>query len=354
MKSESKTGSAFTCPLPLEQYPNVLLAHGGGGKLSHQLIENMFLRAFGNPLLEAKHDGAVFDPPRCRKLAFTTDSYVVHPLFFPGGDIGTLAINGTVNDLAMCGARPLYLSAGFILEEGLQMDTLWRVVQSMTQAAKVAGVQLVTGDTKVVDRGKGDGIFINTAGIGVVETNRAISPANVRPGDAILLSGDIGRHGIAIMAAREGLELESTVLSDCAPLSGIIKALIEAGIEMHCLRDLTRGGLASALIEIAEAARLHFEINEIAVPLLEEVQGACEILGFDPFYVANEGRFISFVPSHEADRALECMHANPLGKQACSIGTVMDRKRGLVTMRSRIGASRIVDRLSGEQLPRIC
>jgi hydrogenase expression/formation protein HypE len=259
-----------------------------------------------------------------------------------------------VNDLAMCGARPLYLSAGFIIEEGLPMETLWRVVQSMSAAAREAGVQLVTGDTKVVDRGKGDGIFINTAGVGVVESPHAISPASVKPGDAILLSGDIGRHGIAIMAVREGLEFESTILSDCAPLAGIVLSLLAAGIETHCLRDLTRGGLASALIEIAEAARMHVEIEESAIPMLPDVQGACELLGFDPLYVANEGRFISFVPARDAEKALETMRAHPLGTQAGIIGTVMDEKPGLVTLRSRIGATRIVDMLSGEQLPRIC
>jgi hydrogenase expression/formation protein HypE len=352
MESEIKTGG-FVCPIPIEQYPNVLLAHGGGGRLTQQLLEKIFLPAFGNSMLGARHDGAVFDLP-AQKLAFTTDSYVVHPLFFPGGDIGTLAINGTVNDLAMCGARPLYLSAGFIIEEGLPMDTLWRIVQSMAAAAREAGVQLVTGDTKVVDRGKGDGIFINTAGIGMIEAGHPISPASIKPGDAILLSGDIGRHGIAIMAVREGLEFESTIMSDCAPLSGIVLSLIAGQIETHCLRDLTRGGLASALVEIAEAANLHLEINESAIPLLEDVKGACEILGFDPLYVANEGRFISFVPAGEAEQALRIMRAHPLGEQACIIGTVMNDKPGLVTMRSRIGATRIVDTLSGEQLPRIC
>jgi hydrogenase expression/formation protein HypE len=353
MESPLKTCNTFVCPIPIEQYPNVLLAHGGGGKLTHQLIEKMFLPAFGNPMLGARHDGAVFDLP-ASKLAFTTDSYVVQPLFFPGGDIGTLAVNGTVNDLAMCGARPLYLSAGFILEEGLPMDTLWRVVQSMTLAAGQAGVQLVTGDTKVVNRGKGDGIFINTAGVGIVESSRVISPANVRPGDAVLLSGDIGRHGISIMAVRDGLEFESTIESDCAPLSGIVMSLFAAGIEVHCLRDLTRGGLASALVEIAEASRCRFEIEETAIPILEDVQGACEILGFDPLYVANEGRFVTFVPAREAERALTQLRAHPLGEQAQIIGTVKDDTPGLVTMRSRIGASRIVDMLSGEQLPRIC
>ena len=352
MDSELKTGG-FVCPIPIEQYPNVLLAHGGGGRLTQQLLEKMFLPAFGNPMLGSRHDGAVFDLPG-RRLAFTTDSYVVHPLFFPGGDIGTLAINGTVNDLAMCGARPLYLSAGFIIEEGLPMDTLWQVVQSMAAAAKEAGIQLVTGDTKVVDRGKGDGIFINTAGIGVIESKHTISPASVKPGDAILLSGDIGRHGIAIMAVREGLEFESTIMSDCAPLAGIVSSLFAGEIEVHCLRDLTRGGLASALVEIAETARLHIEIDESRIRLLEDVKGACEILGFDPLYVANEGRFISFVPAAEAEKALHILQSHRLGAQASILGTVMDDKPGLVTMRSRIGATRIVDTLSGEQLPRIC
>ncbi|MBN1566971.1 MAG: hydrogenase expression/formation protein HypE [Acidobacteria bacterium] len=353
MTSEFKSGNSFLCPIPIEQYPNVLMAHGGGGTLTHQLIEKMFLPAFGNSLLGARHDGAIFDIPS-GKLAFTTDSYVVRPLFFPGGDIGTLAVNGTVNDLAMCGAHPLYLSAGFILEEGLPMDTLWRVVQSMKLAAEQAGVQIVTGDTKVVDRGKGDGIYINTAGVGAIDSSCAISPANVKPGDTILLSGDIGRHGIAIMAVREGLEFESAIESDCAPLSGIVLALLAEGIKVHCLRDLTRGGLASALIEIAETASLQFQIEETAIPMLEDVKGACEILGFDPLYVANEGRFIALVPAQEAERALQKMRAHPLGEKACIIGTAAEGNSGLVTMRSRIGATRVVDMLSGEQLPRIC
>ncbi len=353
MEFDVNTPNQFVCPIPIDQYPNVVLAHGGGGKLTHQLIEKMFLTAFSNTFLHARHDGAVFDPPSS-KLAFTTDSYVVQPLFFPGGDIGTLAINGTVNDLAMCGARPLYLSAGFIIEEGLPMDTLWRVVQSMALAAGKAGVQLVTGDTKVVERGKGDGLFINTSGIGVLESSQVVSPANVKAGDAVLLNGDIGRHGIAVMAVREGLEFEGTVASDCAALSEIILSLLASGIEVHCLRDLTRGGLASALVEIAEAAHFHIEIKEIAIPVREDVQGACEILGFDPLYVANEGRFISFVPALEAERMLQQMQSHALGRQACIIGTVKDYHQGLVTMRSRIGTTRVVDMLSGEQLPRIC
>ena len=344
---------SLSCPIPIDDYPHVLLAHGGGGALMHQLIERMFVPAFRNPLLEARHDGAVLDPGGGR-LAFTTDAYVVRPLCFPGGDIGSLAVNGTVNDLAMCGARPLYLSAAFILEEGLPMETLWRIVQSMRRAAEAAGVQLVTGDTKVVDRGKGDGMFITTAGIGAVSHRLTIAPASVRAGDVVLLNGDIGRHGIAIMAVREGLDFETTIQSDCAPLAGLVGSLLETGMEVHCLRDLTRGGLASALVEIAETARLRIAIEEADIPVREDVQGACEILGFDPLYVANEGRFICILPASEAERALHLMHAHPLGAEARRIGRVTADGAGLVTMRSRIGASRVVDRLSGEQLPRIC
>ena len=353
MTSDSKTGIGFTCPIPIEHYSNILMAHGGGGKLSHQLIENMFLPAFGSAALEARHDGAMLDLPPGR-IAFTTDSYVVKPLFFPGGDIGSLAVYGTVNDLAMCGARPLYLTVGFILEEGLSMDTLWRVVQSMQLAARHAGVEVVAGDTKVVDRGKGDGIFINTSGVGVVKCEQAISPACIRSGDAVILSGDIGRHGIAVMAAREGFEFETTLESDCAALSGIVLDLLSEGVEVHCLRDLTRGGLASALVEIAETARLHIEIEESAVPVMENVRGACELLGFDPVYLANEGRFIAFIPEHEAERALHRMRAHVLGKDACIIGKATAENPGLVTQRSTIGTTRIIDMISGEQLPRIC
>jgi hydrogenase expression/formation protein HypE len=341
----------LSCPIPISQYPQILLAHGGGGKLMHQLIEKIFGAAFANEYLDERHDGAALTLNGA-KLAFTTDSYVVRPLFFPGGDIGKLAVYGTVNDLAMCGARPLFLSAGFILEEGLPMETLWKIVQSMRAAAQRAHVQIVTGDTKVVDKGKGDGIFINTAGIGIIEHDLVISPKSVRPGDLILLNGDVGRHGIAIMAVREGLSFESAIESDCAPLAEVVLKLIEAGIELHCLRDLTRGGLASALNEIAQTAQVHITIDESAVPVREDVQGACEILGLDPLYVANEGRFIAFVAPQDAERALEILRT--FSSEATLIGRVLAEPRGLVTLTSRIGAQRILDMLSGEQLPRIC
>jgi hydrogenase expression/formation protein HypE len=350
---EEQKEFAPVCPIPIQQYPQVLLAHGGGGKLMHQLIEKMFVPSFQNSLLGARHDGAVFDLNGVR-LAFTTDSYVVRPLFFPGGDIGTLAINGTVNDLAMCGAKPLYLSAGFILEEGFDMEKLWRIVQSMKRSAENAGVELVTGDTKVVDKGKGDEIFINTAGVGLIEHNFVIAPSSVRPSDVILLNGDLGRHGIAIMAAREGLEFETAIESDCAALAMLVQELIESGIEIHCLRDLTRGGLASALVEISETAGLQIHIEENSIPVREDVRGACEILGFDPIYLANEGRFITFVPPTDAERALEIMNANPLGIGSHQIGRVTNASPTNVILKSKIGANRIVDMFSGEQLPRIC
>ena len=342
-----------SCPIPQSEYAQILLAHGGGGRLMHQLIEEIIVPAFRNPLLDVRHDSAVFEMGGAR-LAFTTDSYVVRPLFFPGGDIGTLAVNGTVNDLAMAGARPLYLSASFVLEEGLPVDTLRRILESMRRTADAAGVQIVTGDTKVVDRGKGDGIFITSAGVGTIEHSLCIAPSSVRPDDAVLLSGDVGRHGMAIMAMREGLEFETTIESDCAPLAGLVADLLSAGIEIHCLRDLTRGGLASALIEIAEAARIGIHIREAAIPVDEEVRGACEILGFDPLYVANEGRCVCFVPAAEAEAALRILRSHPLGKDAAIIGSAKSADRGGVTLESRIGVTRIVDMLSGEQLPRIC
>jgi hydrogenase expression/formation protein HypE len=341
------------CAVPITDQDHVTLAHGGGGRMMHNLLERIVLPAFGNQPLESRHDGAVLAVGNAR-LAFTTDSYVVHPLFFPGGDIGTLAVTGTVNDLAMCGARPLCLSAAFILEEGLPLDTLEKVVASMAATAKAASVGIVTGDTKVVDRGKGDGMFINTAGVGLVEHGLVIGPTSVRPGDAILLSGDVGRHGVAIMAVREGLQFETTIATDCAPLAEPVLALLAAGVEVHCLRDLTRGGLATSLIEIAESNLLHVEINEREIPVEENVCGACEILGLDPLYLANEGRFVAFVPAAQADRALAILRRHPVSSGAVRIGAVGDASDGLVTLRSRIGTRRILDMPSGEQLPRIC
>lgn len=342
-----------SCPIPITDYPTVTLAHGGGGTLMHQLINKMFRAAFTNPLLDVGHDGAVFSVADAR-LAMTTDSYVVRPLFFPGGDIGTLAVNGTVNDLAMCGARPLYLTLGLILEEGLPMEELWSVVQSIRDAAEQANVRIVTGDTKVVDQGKGDGIYLNTAGIGVLTHDRVIGPSSIEPGDAILLSGDVGRHGVAIMAVREGLAFESEIESDCAPVAAPILAMIEQGIEIHSLRDLTRGGLASALVEHARDGGATLEVSEAAIPVREDVQGACEMLGLDPMYVANEGRFMAVVRSDYADQALEIMRSHTVSAGAVRIGEVKSRDRAVVHLRSHIGAMRIVDMLSGEQLPRIC
>lgn len=344
----------LSCPIPISEYPQVLLAHGGGGKLMHGLIEKMFLAAFRNPPLEVRHDGAVLQADGGR-IALSTDSYVVRPLFFPGGDIGKLAVNGTVNDLAMCGARPMALSAAFILEEGLPMETLWRVVRSMQDAAAAVGVPIVTGDTKVVDRGKGDGLFVTTAGLGIVPPGRDIRPQRVCRGDVVLLNGDVGRHGMAVMAVREGLSFESEITSDCAPLVQPVMALLEGGIQVHCLRDLTRGGLAGAVVEIARAAGVHVELEELAIPVSPEVQGACEMLGLDPLYVANEGRFVAFVAAKDAERALEILRGTALGEDARTIGRVeAARDGGLVTMTTAIGASRVVDMPSGEQLPRIC
>ena len=342
-----------SCPIPLSQYPHVLLAHGGGGKLMHELIGRMFLAAFRNPWLETQHDSAVVQLTG-KRLAFTTDSYVVRPIFFPGGDIGSMAVHGTVNDLAMSGARPRYLSSAFILEEGLPMEALWRVVCSMRDAAQRCGVQIITGDTKVVDKGKGDGLFINTAGIGVVEHDQAILPANVRPGDAVLVSGDLGRHGMAIMAVREGLAFESQIESDSAPVHEAVLELIGAGVEIHCLRDLTRGGLAGALNEIAGAAGVKIVIDEKSVPVREDVHAACEMLGLEPLHVACEGRFVAFVGAKDAGRALGILRSHPAGAGAAVIGQAGDRSGPLVTLRSAIGAARILDMPSGEQLPRIC
>ena len=343
----------LNCPLPSTTSDRILLAHGGGGKLTQQLIETIFLPAFDNQFLSAQHDGAIV-PVNGTRLAFTTDSFVVRPLIFPGGTIGDLAINGTVNDLAMCGARPLYLSAGLILEEGLPIETLRVVVESMRAAARKAGIELVTGDTKVVDQGHGDGIYVNTSGIGVIESKARIEPASVQPGDAVLLSGEIGAHGIAVLSVREGLEFESPILSDTASLWPAVSALLEAGIEIHCLRDLTRGGLASALNEIAKSRGVEITIDEDVISVPENVHGACEILGLDPLYVANEGRMVIFLPANQVTPALNVLHNLEVSKGAVRIGEVGDESGHSVVLRSAIGGSRVVDLLSGEQLPRIC
>ena len=343
-----------TCPIPLDQYPTVQLAHGGGGRFSAQLVSEMFLAAFGNPTLDVLHDGAILEVPAGR-LAFSTDSFVIHPRFFPGGDIGSLAVHGTLNDVAMCGARPMALSVGFILEEGLPMDDLWRIVQSLGAAAKGAGVPVATGDTKVVDHGSGDGIYINTTGIGLIPDGVDIAPTRARPGDVVIVSGEIAVHGIAIMSVREGLEFETALESDSADLSGLVGRVLEAGGDaVHVLRDPTRGGVASALNEIAAAAETGVLIEERAIPLGDEVRGACEILGFDPLYVANEGKFLAIVDPAVADRVLEVLHSDPLGEQATVIGEVVDDHPGRVFLRSNVGGMRVVDMLSGEQLPRIC
>lgn len=347
-------GVGYSCPVPLGRPQEIQVAHGGGGRFTQDLIDRIFLPAFGSDTPDARHDGAVFTPPAGAQLAFTTDSHVVSPLFFRGGDIGALAVHGTANDLAMCGARPRWLSVGFVLEEGLPLATLERVVASMAAAARAAGLRIVTGDTKVVERGKGDGLYVNTAGIGVVESRTPISPAAVRAGDVILLSGDIGRHGLAILAEREGLAFESPIESDSALLWPAVEALLVAGVQVHCLRDLTRGGLATAVIEIAEAAGLAAYVDESAIPVIEPVRGACEILGLDPLYVANEGRFVAIVPAAEAGRALEILARTAPGGPPARIGEFLAAPRGQSILRSTIGVERILDRLSGEQLPRIC
>lgn len=344
---------ALACPLPITDYKRVLLAHGGGGKLSKQLIEKMFLPHFGNEFLDPLHDGAVVSVNGVR-LAFSTDSFVVNPIFFPGGTIGDLAVNGTVNDLAMCGAIPLYLSAAFIIEEGLSMDDLWRVVVSMRDAAGKAGVMLVTGDTKVVDRGKGDKIFINTSGVGVVGDGIDVNPKHARVGDKIILSGTIAVHGIAIMSVREGLAFDTPLQSDTVALNSLVQSMLNVSKHIHVLRDPTRGGVASSLNEIASSSNLGIRILEECIPISEEVRGACEILGLDPLYVANEGKLLAFVSPDDAGQVLAAMQNHPCGRDATIIGEVVSDHPGAVIMKSRIGGNRVVDMISGEQLPRIC
>jgi hydrogenase expression/formation protein HypE len=346
-----------SCPLPIFDHKQIVLGHGSGGKLTADLIDQIFLPAFRNPTLDKLDDQAVVSVGGAR-LAFTTDSFVVTPIFFPGGDIGRLAIHGTVNDLAMSGARPLYLSAAFILEEGLPVDDLRRVVESMRAAAAEAGVQLVAGDTKVVNRGKGDQIFITTTGIGVIEHDINISADRARPGDKILLSGYIGDHGMTIMSQREGLEFESSIESDCAPLNGLVMAMLatasSANDFIHTLRDPTRGGVATTLNEIAKRANVGMVLDERAIPVRESVKGACEVLGLDPLYVANEGKLLAMVTPQMASAVLEQMRQHRLGQDAAIVGEVVEAHRGMVLMKTEIGGTRVLDVMFGEQLPRIC
>jgi len=347
-----------SCPLPVLDHEQIVLGHGSGGKLTADLIDQVFLPAFKNPILEKLDDQAVLTVGGAR-LAFTTDSFVVTPIFFPGGDIGRLAIYGTVNDLAMSGARPLYLSAAFILEEGLRVDDLRRVVESMRIAAAEAGVALVTGDTKVVNRGKGDQIFITTTGIGVIEGRVNISADRARPGDQIILSGYIGDHGMAIMSQRENLEFEGAITSDCASLHGLVAAMLSTppgdGSEfIHCLRDPTRGGAATTLNEIAKRAGVGMVLREQSIPVRESVRGACEVLGLDPLYVANEGKLLAVVVPERAKAVLHQMREHPLGQDAAIIGEVVAEHPGMVLMKTQIGGTRVLDVMFGEQLPRIC
>jgi hydrogenase expression/formation protein HypE len=342
------------CPVMKLDNKLVTLAHGSGGKQTHQLIQNIFLPAFKNDKLDMLHDGVVLDMPS-NKIVFTTDSFVVQPLFFPGGDIGKLAVTGTINDLAMCGAKPCYLSCGFIIEDGFSQNDLRRIVQSMQKEAEANSVQIVTGDTKVIERQNGNNLFINTSGIGVSLAKNPINPTRILKGDSIIVSGDIGRHGMAVMAQRQGLEFSVPLFSDCCSLVPAVASLIQQGIEIHCLRDLTRGGLATALVELAEGSCSDFRIMEDAIRVSECVNSACEILGLDPLYVANEGRFVVFAPKHQEDEVLKILRAFPEGKEASIIGEVLDGAASpTVVAKNAFGTQRYLYRLSGDQLPRIC
>ena len=342
------------CPVPIAQYDRIVLGHGSGGRLTADLVHRLFLPAFGNDVLAALEDQATVHVNDTTRIAVTTDSFVVRPIFFPGGDIGRLAVCGTVNDLAVGGAEPLFIAAAFILEEGLELDELGRVVASMRGACAEAGVTLVAGDTKVVDRGKGDRIFITTTGIGAVPAGRSLSIAAARPGDRVIVSGTIGDHGIAIMSVREGLEFETAIESDCAPLTDLVRVMLAVAPGMRCMRDPTRGGLASALNELAVASRVGVTLGELAIPIRPEVRSACEVLGLDPLYVASEGRLVAVVAPEDADRVVEAMRQHPLGQRAAIIGEIVSTHPGMVTQRTRIGGERIVTLLAGEQLPRIC
>lgn len=351
--NEPPDPAQWTCPLPLRDYPEIVLGHGGGGQLSAELIDHLFVPAFGGAALAELGDAAVVDMPPGR-LVMTTDSFVVRPLFFPGGDIGSLAVHGTVNDLAMRGARPLYLTAGFILEEGLPLEMLGRIVHSMAAAARHASVQVVAGDTKVVERGHGDGVYINTAGVGVLTGDRVIGPARAQAGDAVIVSGAIGDHGMAIMSVRDGLTFESAIVSDSAALHDLVAVMLATGADVHVLRDPTRGGVAAALNEVARAARVSIELDEAALPVRPEVRAACEILGLDPLLVANEGKLVACVAAADASRVLAAMRQHPLGEGAVCIGEVAAGPPGRVVVRTTFGARRVVPLPVGEQLPRIC
>jgi len=345
----------WTCPLPLRDCTGILLGHGGGGSLTADLVEHLFAPAFRNDTLDVMGDSAVLDlPAGATRLAFSTDSYVVRPLFFPGGSIGELAVHGTVNDLAMAGAQPLFLSAGFILEEGLPLNQLGEIVRRMSEAARSAGVLLVTGDTKVVEKGHGDGCYVNTSGVGVVPVGLRLGPHLARPGDAILISGRIGDHGIAILSVREGLEFETAVESDTAALNGLVTAILAATSDLHVLRDPTRGGVAATLNEIAYRSRVGIVLDERALPIGIDVESACELLGLDPLTVANEGKLVAVVAPEAADAVLDQLRRHPLGAEAARIGTVTDQHPGLVAARTKIGGTRLIPMPLGEQLPRIC
>ena len=341
------------CPIPIADYPEVTLAHGGGGTLTDKLIETLFVAAFDNEFLRQRHDGTQL-PNAQFDWAMSTDSFVVTPWQFPGGDIGKLAVCGTLNDLASCGARPLYLSLAFILEEGFAMADLWHVVQSIAKEARAAGVSIVTGDTKVVERGKGDGIFINTTGLGAVEIKPGLTPSRIRNQDQIIVTGDLGRHGMTIMAQREGLNFDSDLKSDSANLWPLIELALLEGIDLHCARDLTRGGLVSATNEIAQLLTTNIQLQEAAVPISESVRGGCELLGLDPMYVACEGRMLMFVSKSQAEQCLDLLHSHPLGAGARIIGEVGNKGVAEVTLVTSLGSERYLDKFVGEQLPRIC
>lgn len=353
MSSNDLDFEGWTCPLPLRDTPTVVMGHGGGGAMSAELVESLFLPAYGGSARGDLGDAAVLSPVAGR-LAFSTDSYVVKPMFFPGGCVGDLAVNGTINDLAMVGARPLYLSTAFVIAEGTAMSDLGRVATAIGKAAEAAGVQLVTGDTKVVDHGSGDGVYVNTAGIGVIADGVDIGPTRAAAGDVVLVSGDLGVHGVAVMSCREGLEFGTTVESDSAPLHELVAAMLATGADVHVLRDPTRGGLSASLNEIAKTARVGVEIVESDVPVPPEVRDACGLLGLDPLQVANEGKLVAFVPAAEADAVLAAMRAHPLGAGARRIGTVVAEHPGVVVARTGLGGTRVMDLPIGEQLPRIC